>query len=44
LRDGRVFGLGIGEDETLGLQLTGNQLSPLEYPTLRSLYPCLCLR
>jgi alpha-tubulin suppressor-like RCC1 family protein len=36
LQDGRAFGWGTGEDEwTLGLQLTGHQLSPLEYPTLR---------
>ena len=35
LQDGRVFGWGVGEDETLGLQLTDNQLTPLEYPLLR---------
>jgi alpha-tubulin suppressor-like RCC1 family protein len=35
LQDGRVFGWGVGEDETLGLQLTGHQLTPLEYPLLR---------
>jgi alpha-tubulin suppressor-like RCC1 family protein len=35
LQDGRAFGWGVGEDETLGLQLTDDQLTPLEYPTLR---------
>jgi hypothetical protein len=37
LQDGRVFGWGFGEDETLGLQLTDHQRTPLEYPTLRVL-------
>jgi alpha-tubulin suppressor-like RCC1 family protein len=35
LQDGRVFGWGWGDDATLGLQLTGHQLTPLEYPSLR---------
>jgi alpha-tubulin suppressor-like RCC1 family protein len=35
LQDGRVFGWGFGDDATLGLQLTGHQLTPLEYPSLR---------
>ena len=35
LQDGRAFGWGVSEDETLGLQLTDDQLKPLEYPTLR---------
>jgi alpha-tubulin suppressor-like RCC1 family protein len=35
LQDGRVFGWGWGDDATLGLQLMGHQLTPLEYPSLR---------
>jgi alpha-tubulin suppressor-like RCC1 family protein len=35
LQDDRVFGWGYGDDETLGLQLAGHHLTPLEYPSLR---------
>lgn len=33
--DGRAFGFGCGEDERLGLGLTADQTSPLEYPHLK---------
>lgn len=38
-KDGTAHGWGVGEDETLGLQLTGNQTTPLEYEELQLAMP-----
>ena len=37
--DGTAHGWGWGEDETLGLQLIENQMTPLEYKELRLAVP-----
>ena len=38
-KDGTAHGWGVGDDESLGLQLTRDQLTPLEYPALRLAVP-----
>ena len=35
MRDGRAFGFGYGRDACLGLSLTRDQYTPIEYPELR---------